>query len=49
VFGGKQYDEIFITWGGLHLDENFEVDFGEGFMSKFAEERGFLVPTQRVL
>jgi len=30
------------------LDENFEVDFGEGCMNKYAEERGFLVPTQRL-
>jgi hypothetical protein len=41
MFGGKQYDEIFMTWGGLHLDENFGVDFGEGCMSKYAEELGF--------
>ena len=34
---------------GCIFDEKFEVDFGECCMSKCAEERGFLVPTQRVL
>jgi hypothetical protein len=45
----EKYDEIFIMWGRLHLDENFEVDFGEGCMNKYAEQRGFLLPTQRFL
>ena len=49
MFGEEQYDEVFITWGGLHLDENFEVDFGESCLNKYAERRGFLVPTQRLL
>jgi hypothetical protein len=49
VFGGKHCDEIFITWGGLHLGENYEVDFGEGCMNKYDEQRGFLVRTQRLL
>jgi hypothetical protein len=46
---GKHYDEIIITWGGLHLGENFEVDFWEGCMSKYAVQRGIFVPTQRLL
>jgi hypothetical protein len=49
VFVGKHYEDIFITWGGLHLGENFEVDVEECCMSKYAVQRGIFVPTQRLL
>jgi len=27
VFGGQQYEAILITFGGLHLGYNYEVNF----------------------
>jgi hypothetical protein len=28
VFGGQQYDEIFIKYGGFGLERNFEINVG---------------------